>query len=131
MAGRRPPDGTATQFRSGEEAAKNGRKGGRESGRVRREKRTVRKILEDYLETDARNTPMFEVLADKIGLEKNGSIKELFVMSCILRSVEEGELSDLERLMKMLGEQAEANTSEEKLDGLLKEFRNAVKSETT
>ena len=128
MADRRPPDGTATQFRSGDEAAKNGRKGGLASGKKRREKRTVQKILMDFLESDAHTSPALAYLAQEIGLE-DGSIKELVVMKLLLNSLKDGDLSDLERLMKLLGEQKETAGAEEKLDALLKEFTDAVKED--
>ena len=129
MADRRPPDGTATQFRSGDEAAKNGRKGGLASGKKRREKKTVQKILADYLDSDARKSSALADLADEAGLEAGGSIKELVVIKLLLNSLEKGDLSDLERLMKLLGEQKETSGAEEKLDALLKEMDNAVKKE--
>lgn len=131
MAEKKTPNGIATQFRSGEEAAKNGQKGGRASGKRRREKKTIRKILSDYLDSGVGDIPALERLADVVGVSEEASVKELFVMACLLRSIEDGELADLERLMKMLGEDVETNGSEEKLDGLLKEFRDAVKSEAT
>lgn len=45
--------GKATQFKSGEEAAKAGRKGGIASGEARREKADLKKQLLLFLETDA------------------------------------------------------------------------------
>ncbi len=131
MAEKKPPNGAATQFRSGDEAAENGRRGGQASGRRRREKKTIRKILSDYLEADAHSSPAFASLAESLGIEENASVKDLFVMSCLVRSLEDGDMSALEKLTKLLGEEQDANPSEEKLDGLLKEFKDAVKSEAT
>ncbi len=130
MADRRPPDGTATQFRSGDEAAKNGRKGGLASGKKRREKRTVQRILSDYLESEARTSPVLYDLAHELGIEDGASIKELVVMKLLINSLEKGDLSDLERLMKLLGEQKETAGAEEKLDALLKEFVEATREDT-
>ena len=39
MARNAPPNGTATQFKSGEKAAESGRKGGIASGKAKREKK--------------------------------------------------------------------------------------------
>ena len=128
MAGRRPPDGSATQFRSGEEAAKNGKKGGLASGKKRREKKTIQRILTDYLDGDADTVPAMAKLADAIGI-KGGSIKEIIVLKMLLNTIKEGDLSDLERLMKLLGEQRETAGAEAKLDALLKEFNDAVKED--
>ena len=44
--------GKATQFKSGEEAAKAGRKGGIASGEARRERANLRKMLQVALESD-------------------------------------------------------------------------------
>lgn len=44
--------GIATQFKSGEEAAENGRKGGIASGEAKRKKRDIRRALEALLEKD-------------------------------------------------------------------------------
>lgn len=129
MAERRPPDGTATQFRSGDEAAINGRKGGLASGKKRREKRTVQRILMDFMESDAQTSPALADLAKEIGFE-SGSIKELVVMKLLLNSLSDGDLSDLERLMKLLGEQKETAGAEEKLDALLAEFVKATREDT-
>ena len=114
-------------FRSAEEAREKGRKGGKKSGQVRREKRTIQNILADYLKTDARDNPNLAKLADALGLETEGSVKSLVVLACILRTIEEGDISDLEKLMSLLGEQKETNSVEEKVDTLLKEFRDAIK----
>lgn len=128
MAGRRPPDGSATQFRSGDEAAKNGKKGGLASGKKRREKKTVQRILMDYLDGDAADVPALAKLADTLGID-GGSIKEVIVLRMLLNTLKDGDLSDLERLMKLLGEQRETAGAEAKLDALLKEFTDAVKED--
>lgn len=54
--------GIATQFKSGEEAAANGRKGGIASGVSKREKADLRKVIQTWLEsqatTDKNGNPM-------------------------------------------------------------------------
>ena len=49
MDGTKPKIGEKTQFRSGDEAAENGRKGGIASGKARKEKAMLRKIAEEVL----------------------------------------------------------------------------------
>lgn len=132
MAGKRtPPDGRATQFRTGDEQAKIARKGGIASGKKRREKKTIQRILSDYLEEDAKKNKVLAKLADAAGLDDDASVKEVIVLKFLMNSLKEGDLSDLDRLMKLLGEQKETSGAEEKLDALLKEFNDAIKSETT
>ena len=107
MPDKRPPNAEATQFRSGEEAVENGRKGGIASGQARREKKTIQKILADLLDSEIKDSPQFAKLAAKMGVESDKSVKDIFTMVCLLNSVKSGNLGDLERLSKLLGEDKE------------------------
>ena len=104
MPKKRPLNAEATQFRSGEQAVENGRKGGVNSGIARREKKTVQKILSDFLETSAKDNPQVAKLAAKMGLQSDESIKDLFTIVCTLNTLKKGNLGDLELLSKLLGE---------------------------
>ena len=107
MPDKRPPNAEATQFRSGEEAVENGRKGGIASGQARREKKTIQKILADLLDSEIKDSPQFAKLASKMGVESDKSVKDIFTYICVLNSVKSGNLGDLERLSKLLGEDKE------------------------
>ena len=87
-------------------------KGGKRSAQVRREKKTVQKILNDFLSTAAKDNPQVSKLAAKMGLQDDGSIKDLFTIVCTLNTLKSGNLSDLERLSKLLGEQTEITDTE-------------------
>ena len=103
------------------------RKGGIASGIARREKKTVQKILNDFLSTAAKNNPQVSKLAAKIGLQDDGSIKDLFTIVCTLNTLKDGNLSDLERLSKLLGEQTEiADTEAQKQAAFLDAVKKAV-----
>lgn len=112
MPNKRPPNAEATEFRSGEQAVENGRKGGVNSGIARREKKTVQKILNDFLSTAAKDNPQVSKLAAKIGLKSDDSIKDLFTIVCTLNTLKNGELKDLELMMKLLGETPQSESSE-------------------
>ena len=86
------------------EAREIGRKGGIASGQARREKKTIQKILADLLDSEIKDSPQFAKLASKMGVESDKSIKDIFTMVCLLNSVKSGNLGDLERLSKLLGE---------------------------
>ena len=102
-------------------------KGGQKSAQVRREKKTVQKILNDFLSTAAKDNPQVSNLAAKIGLQDDGSIKDLFTIVCTLNTLKEGNLSDLERLSKLLGEQTEiADTEAQKQAAFLDAVKKAV-----
>ena len=103
------------------------RKGGKKSAQVRREKKTVQKILNDFLSTAAKDNPQVSKLAAKMGLHDDGSNKDLFTIVCTLNTLKDGNLSDLERLSKLLGEQTEvADTEAQKQAAFLDAVKKAV-----
>ena len=125
MPDKRPPNAEATQFRSGEEAVENGRKGGIASGQSRREKKTIQKILADLLDSEIKDSPQFAKLASKMGVESDKSVKDIFTMVCLLNSVKSGNMGDLERLSKLLGE----DNAKEHNNGILDELTEYLKNE--
>lgn len=109
------------------EARRNGKKGGIASGIARREKKTIQKILNDFLSTAAKDNPQVAKLAAKMGLKSDDSIKDLFTIVCTLNTLKDGNLSDLERLSKLLGEQTEiADTEAQKQEAFLDAVKKAV-----
>ena len=125
MPDKRPPNAEETQFRSGEEAVENGRKGGIASGQARREKKTIQKILADLLDSEIKDNPQFAKLASKMGVESDKSVKDIFTYICLLNSVKSGNLDDLERLSKLLGE----DNAKEQNNGILDELAEYLKNE--
>ena len=103
------------------------RQGGIASGIARREKKTIQKILNDFLSTAAKDNPQVSKLAAKMGLKSDDSIKDLFTIVCTLNTLKDGNLSDLERLSKLLGEQTEiADTEAQKQAAFLDAVKKAV-----
>ena len=103
------------------------KRGGINSAIARREKKTVQKILNEFLSTAAKDNPQVSKLAAKIGLQDDGSIKDLFTIVCTLNTLKDGNLSDLERLSKLLGEQTEiADTEAQKQAAFLDAVKKAV-----
>lgn len=104
-----------------EEAREIGRKGGKASAKSRREKRTIQQILNTVLEGDISTLPQFAPIAKKLGVESDKSIKELFSLICLLNSVKTANLSDLEHLVKLLGEDKQDENADvlKKLDDVL------------
>lgn len=107
--------------RSKEEARERGRNGGIASGKARKEKKTVRKILTELVEMDINKSPQFKEVAAKLGIESEKSVKELYVFMCLYNSLLKGELSDIEKLMELLGEESGNN------NGVLDDILTAVK----
>lgn len=114
-----------TSEQSREEAVKNGQKGGIASGKARREKKTIQKILADLLDSEIKDSPQFAKLASKMGVESDKSVKDIFAMVCLLNSVKSGNLGDLERLSKLLGE----DNAKEHNNGILDELTEYLKNE--
>ena len=126
MPNKRPPNAEATEFRTGEQQVEIARKGGIASGIARREKKTVQKILGDYLDLGITENRTLEALARKAGISTDGSIKDLVTAVCVLNTLKNGELKDLELMMKLLGETPTPetpDTADETEDALSKALR--------
>ena len=109
------------------EARRNGKKGGIASGIARREKKTVQKILGDFLDLGITQNKTLEALARKAGLSTDGSIKDLVTAVCVLNTLKKGDISELEKIAKLLGEQTEiADTEAQKQAAFLDAVKKAV-----
>ena len=111
--------------RTPSERRENARKAGVASGKARREKKTIQKILADLLDGQIKDSPQFAKLASKMGVESDKSVKDIFTMVCLLNSVKSGNLGDLERLSKLLGE----DNAKEHNNGILDELTEYLKNE--
>jgi hypothetical protein len=96
--------GKATQFKSGEEAVENGRKGGIASGKAKREKKTVQMILEKFLEMDVKSNKKIKEIAKSVGITGDKSVKELITAVCIINTMKKGDIEKLQVLCELLGE---------------------------
>ena len=83
------------------------RKGGQNSGKARREKKTIQKILADYLENDVQSNKSLKKIADTAGITGEQSIKELVTAVCILNTLKKGDVDKLSSIMGLLGESVE------------------------
>ena len=127
MPNKRPPNAEATELRTGEQQVEIARQGGIASGIARREKKTVQKILNDFLSTAAKDNPQVAKLAAKMGLKSDDSIKDLVTAVCVLNTLKKGDISELEKIAKLLGEQTEiADTEAQKQAAFLDAVKKAV-----
>ena len=99
------------------------RMGGIASGKARREKQKTQQILADLVSIKNKDLDMFKKLATKLGLDGDISIHEVFTLTCLLNSVKSGNLGDLERLSKLLGEDKQNENADvlSKLDKVIGE----------
>ena len=109
--------------RTEEEQKKIASMGGIASGKARREKQKTQQILADLVSIKSKDLKAFEKEASKLGLEEDVSIHEVFTMICLLNSVKNGNLGDLERLSKLLGEDKQNENADvlSKLDKVIGE----------
>lgn len=83
------------------------RMGGIASGKARREKKTIQKILADYLDNDVQSNKSLKKIADTAGITGEQSIKELVTAVCILNTMKKGDVDKLSSIMGLLGESVE------------------------
>ena len=103
------------------------KRGGINSAIARREKKTVQKILGDFLDLGITQNRTLEALARKAGLSTDGSIKDLVTAVCVLNTLKKGDISELEKIAKLLGEQTEiADTEAQKQAAFLDAVKQAV-----
>ena len=110
-----------SEYKLSQEEAK---RGGINSAKARREKKTIQKILAELLDGQIKDSPQFAKLASKMGVESDKSVKDIFTMVCLLNSVKSGNLGDLERLSKLLGE----DNAKEHNNGILDELTEYLKN---
>ena len=112
-------------IRTESEAREKGRNGGIASGKARREKQKTQQILADIVSIKNKDLEVFKKLATKLGLDGDISIHEVFTLTCLLNSAKSGNLGDLERLSKLLGE----DNAKEHNNGILDELTEYLKNE--
>ena len=124
--------GAATQFRSGEEAVRNGKKGGVASGRRRRDRRTFRETLLELLalpDIDRNGNPVVSPLTGK-----PLSIRESIVMQALL-SARKGNMRALQTILDAVGErtfkvEADVNLdtmSDAQLDEIVRQISSNIR----
>ena len=78
--------------------------GGKKSAEVRREKKTIQKILADLLDTNVGDIPQMAKSLQKLGIEGDKPLKDVFTLVATLNTLKTANLSDLGQLSKLLGE---------------------------
>jgi ribosome-binding factor A len=103
------------------EAREKGHNGGVASGKARREKKAIREILSEILDSEIKDSPQFAKVATKMGIETDKSVKDIFTLICLMNSLKEGNIADLEKLSKLLGEDKRDENADviAKLDAVL------------
>lgn len=109
--------GAATQFRSGEEAARNGRKGGIQSGINRRKKCASRKYLKELLAIQPKLTDKDLKLLEKMGVkELEGIDNEFLITMAMLAKAKDGDLRAYDMVHEYLAEDPHTLFEEKRLE---------------
>ena len=115
--------------RTPSERRENARKAGIASGQARREKKTIQKIFSALCESKCSDVPQFQKIANKLGLQKDASIKELFALVSALNTLKTAKIDDLIKIAELLGEQTEIQSeSQIAQTHLLQAIEQAVKN---
>ena len=100
-------------FKTVKEARESGRKGGIASGQARKERKTIQKILIEFLNLKCSDSKQFKRIAAKLGIESEKSIKELLTYLAIINTAKNANLDELSKLTKLIGEMPEMNDNNE------------------
>ena len=100
-------------FKTVKEARESGRKGGLASGQARKERKTIQKILIEFLNVKCSDSKQFKRIAAKLGIESEKSIKELLTYLAIINTAKNANLDELSKLTKLIGEMPEMNDNNE------------------
>ena len=102
-------------------------KGGKASAKARQERKTVQNMLTKYFDSKISDDKQLKKLADKIGIEGDESVKYLYTVVCAMNTLKKGDISELEKIAKLLGEQTEiADTEAQKQAAFLDAVKKAV-----
>lgn len=120
--------GIATQFKSGEEAARNGRKGGVSSGVSRRRKRSLKEAADLFLSLPVTDTKTYNKMV-KAGVGAYDIDYQMAVVIGMTTKAIKGDAKAAKVLIEMLGgtkeEEAQQNTLD-KLDSVLDEIGGVI-----
>ena len=100
--------------------------GGIASGQARREKKTIQKILGELLDTNVENIPQMAKSLQKMGIQGDKPLKDVFTLIATLNTLKTANLGDLERLSKLLGEQTEYEDNNKDVEDTLAVIRECA-----
>lgn len=100
--------------------------GGVASGKARREKKTIQKILAEYLDNDVNSVKSLEKIAKTAGVGGDKSIKELVTAVCILNTLKKGDIDKLSSVMGILGESVEKENTNAEVEQTLAVIRECA-----
>ena len=116
--------------RSPEEAREMGRKGGRASGVSRRRKKSLREAADLYLSLPVSNRRAWNKISAE-GVDPDDIDNQMAMIIGLTQKAINGDAKAAKIIVDLIGPERKEDSAMEKLDNLLKEFKDAVKSEAT
>ena len=116
--------------RSPEEAREMGRKGGRASGVSRRRKKSLREAADLYLSLPVANRRAWNKISAE-GVDQDDIDNQMAMIIGLTQKAIKGDAKAAKIIVDLIGPERKEDSAMEKLDNLLKEFKDAVKSEAT
>ncbi|WP_291244596.1 hypothetical protein [Fournierella sp.] len=118
--------GKATQFKSGEEAARNGKKGGEASGVARRRKKALRDSLQLILDLDITDKRKRTKLK-RMGVSEADMDNQMVVALAVFQEAAKGNMRAVSRIVDIVGTGQDGQT-EDLDDGLMDALKAAAQS---
>lgn len=103
--------------------------GGRASGVARRRKRSLREAADLYLSMPVANRKKWNAIA-KEGVDPEDIDNQMAMIIGLTQAAMRGDAKAAKIIVDIIGPEQKEQSAMEKLDALLEEFKNAVKSET-
>ena len=111
-------NGKATQFRSGEEAARNGQIGGRASGAARRRKKSLREAADLYLSLPLRDKRKLNAML-RDGIDPEDADNQMAIIVGLAKMAMAGDSKSAKVLFELLNDGGAEDRDEIEDDGLL------------
>lgn len=116
--------------RSPEELREMAANGGRASGVSRRRKRSLREAADLYLSLPVANTRAWNKISAE-GVDPEDIDNQMAMIVGLTQRAIKGDAKAAKIIVDLIGPERKEDSAMEKLDNLLKEFKDAVKSEAT
>lgn len=78
------------------------------SAKRRKSKKVIKEILSDVLSLPVSSVPAFANAARKLGIECEKSVREFYVIVCLMNEMKEGNLDSLAKIIEMTKENGSA-----------------------
>lgn len=95
--------GKNTQFKSGAEAAENGRKGGIASGKAKRQKKLFKQLMNSYLESEESNLDNWNELSIA-GFEPEEITNKAVIIKRLVDQAKTGDVQAVKLVLSIVGE---------------------------